>query len=89
MIMWEQVYHYSKDGVSNLTNVNENAFSVYPNPVVDVLSINSNEDAEINVYSVQGAKLISTVGRQVNMSNLVAGFYIVEVNGTRMKIMKK
>ena len=83
------VYHYSKDGVSNLTNVNENAFSVYPNPVVDVLSINSNEDAEINVYSVQGAKLISTVGRQVNMSNLVAGFYIVEVNGTRMKIMKK
>ena len=56
---------------------------------MDVLSLNSNEDAEINVYSVQGAKLISTVGRQVNMSNLVPGFYIVEVNGTRMKIMKK
>lgn len=89
---WEAntyVYHYSKDGASNLNNVNDNTFSVYPNPVVDVLSLNSNEDAEINVYSVQGAKLISTVGRQVNMSNLVPGFYIVEVNGTRMKIMKK
>ena len=75
-----------------------NALSVYPNPVIDILSIRYNEEiTAINVYDLSGRLVKQITPNQteveVNMSELAAAMYIVKVNAggnqTEIKVIKK
>ncbi|WP_291134822.1 T9SS type A sorting domain-containing protein [Flavobacterium sp. UBA7663] len=75
-----------------------NALTVYPNPVVDILSIRYNEEiTAINVYDLSGRLVKQVTPNQteveVNMSELAAAMYIVKVNAggnqTEIKVIKK
>lgn len=75
-----------------------NALTVYPNPVVDILSIRYNEEiTAINVYDLSGRLVKQITPNQteveVNMSELAAAMYIVKVNAggnqTEIKVIKK
>ncbi len=55
---------------------------LYPSIVTDILYIESEiRVSSVNVYSLQGAKVISisTASDQINMSSLADGVYIVKV----------
>lgn len=53
--------------------------SAYPNPASDQLIITSQLDIQtFEVFNLQGAKLASGDGDQINVSNLAVGSYIVE-----------
>jgi hypothetical protein len=57
-----------------------NLFSIFPNPVTDVLTILSNENIEnVNIYSSDGKVLIHSDLNKFNVSELNAGIYFVEV----------
>ena len=78
------------ESISELSN----NVKVYPNPVDDVLYINTNENiTEVNVYNVVGVKMTTVNGQQtnvsVNMSNLNSGVYFVEVKTEKENIIKK
>ncbi len=56
-------------------------FSLYPNPVKDVLHIQANQPIKAaNLYNLAGQKLnISAIENQINMNSLAAGSYILQV----------
>lgn len=90
---WDYIsfkYHYSEvkgTGIANRTD--DEAIKVYPNPVVDMLYINSKENAEINLYNLQGAKLLNTNEKKIDMTSYPAGLYIIDINGEKTKVLKK
>ena len=82
-----QDWIFNKDFPVNATPVNENfhtsfSLSVYPNPVQNILNIQTQEIIkEIAVYDVLGKKLaVSQVStNSIDVSNLAQGMYIFKV----------
>ncbi len=59
-------------------------FKVYPNPVVDgkvYITTLQNEPKKILIYDVLGTKVMETtiLGRELNLSDLDAGVYVLRV----------
>lgn len=81
-----------------VSDVAKNSLKVYPNPVVDMMNVESAAKVKsVSVYDATG-KLVSSnvmnaVKSQVNLSKLTAGAYVVTIeteNGTQsVKIIKK
>lgn len=76
--------------------VKDNGFdvSVFPNPVVSELSVQGlREQAQARVLSVDGALLIEAAvapgNGRIDLSSLPAGMYVLQVNGTSVKFIKK
>lgn len=70
----------------------ENAITVYPNPVKDILKIEYPEQPNPNfkLYSVSGKLLIKGSGSQVDVSALKKGVYFIKVeNLETIKIIKE
>jgi len=71
-----------------------NNFSIYPNPVIDVLNIHSTTSVDaIAVYDVLGKLVLSTtpdtISPSINMSALTSGVYLVKVTiGDASKTVK-
>ncbi|TVZ52464.1 LamG-like jellyroll fold domain-containing protein [Dokdonia sp. Hel_I_53] len=54
--------------------------SVYPNPVTDILMIDTATPVEkVDVYALSGQKVFSTTSSQVEMSTLSTGIYFVHI----------
>lgn len=54
--------------------------SIYPNPTSNDFSIEmENEVKSIEIYSLQGQKVLSTTNKNVNVSNLSKGIYLVRI----------
>ena len=79
--------------INNITENNEVAFVLYPNPTENYVTIESAKEAEVKIYSVNGQMLsqqnFSEGINTIDISNLNAGMYFVSVNGTMVKIVKK
>lgn len=79
----------SVEGVKNDIDV-----SVFPNPVVSQLNLQGlRENATAQVYSLDGALLIETAltpaNGRIDVSALPAGVYVLQVNQTVVKFVKK
>ena len=72
---------------------NEVAFMVYPNPAKNYVTIESAKAADVKIYSVNGQMLlqqnISEGINTIDLSNLNAGMYFINVNGTMVKIVRQ
>jgi hypothetical protein len=71
-----------------------NSFSVYPNPVNDILFIENNNNniiQEIVVYDVMGKAVIEQNGSiaQIDFSNITNGLYLVKITSEKEIIVKK
>jgi hypothetical protein len=83
-------------GINFLTSGNA-AFSVYPNPFTDVISIsiqsNKNTPTEIEVYSIAGKLLVHTIYDQPNinidLSKLDSGIYFIKLKNSEGTATKK
>ena len=76
----------------------QNQVSFYPNPVKDILNINSAKTIDlVEIYNITGQKVsaISNFGnnKQINLSSLSSGVYLVKVAGDNfsetIKIVKE
>lgn len=55
-------------------------FSIYPNPVSDVATISSIADINhVNVFNTLGQVVVSSNGKELNLSSLNSGMYMVQV----------
>ncbi|HIP49248.1 MAG TPA: T9SS type A sorting domain-containing protein [Lutibacter sp.] len=55
-------------------------FSMYPNPVKDVLTIETTNPVDaVSIYNMLGQEVINTTKTQIDMSALPAGSYVVKV----------
>ena len=81
---------------SSVDDINGNKIKVYPNPVKDVLYVESGLEIDIiYIYSVNGSLLIqaSNSGNKIDLGDLVKGEYIIKIiiSGEEMvyKIIKE
>ena len=77
----------------SITENNEIAFVMYPNPAKDYVTIESAKAADVKIYSISGQMLseqnISEGINTIDLSDLNAGIYFISVNGTMVKVVKK
>lgn len=61
-------------------NQNNLEVALYPNPVQDILSVDTvNTIKSVEVYNLQGQKVLVSNQSQINLSNLSAGIYMVRI----------
>ena len=80
---------YGGNRIRKITNVvlntenfytNNLGFNLYPNPANNILNIEMDSLVKsIEVYSLQGQKVLSATEKQINVSNLANGIYMVRV----------
>lgn len=90
-----QIYNNPNLLSSDNFSLNNLKFTLYPNPASDILNIEINEAIKtVEIYSLQGQKVLVSKDKQLNVSNLSNGIYMVkveDVNGNiaTQKLVKK
>ena len=74
---------------SNFTQ-NNLEVALYPNPVRDILNIEIENDIQsIEIYNIQGQKVLSSNQKQINVSDLATGMYMVRIQDIDNNIATK
>ena len=89
--IWQRLTTLSCTGVSTSEKFDNQLFTVYPNPVLNVLSLNVNQ-AGTNfmgqILDINGRVLRSFVNQKtVDISGLPTGFYALKVSNTEGVIL--
>ncbi|CAM3910984.1 MULTISPECIES: T9SS type A sorting domain-containing protein [Flavobacterium] len=88
-------YEFGSPSLSSNSFTTYNDFIIYPNPSTNLINIQSKEVINrITIYSLDGRKVLETNKKEINISNLDSGIYLVNLQtesgaiGTK-KIIKK
>ncbi|MFT6637937.1 MAG: hypothetical protein ACJAYP_000493 [Flavobacterium sp.] len=55
-------------------------FTIYPNPAVSILNINSRDEiSSVEIYSIEGKRILISQLAQVDVSHLTSGIYLVKI----------
>ncbi|MCU7618375.1 T9SS type A sorting domain-containing protein [Chryseobacterium sp. PBS4-4] len=73
---------------------NKSKFRLYPNPASDFVKISSDKKQKMNVkiYSSTGSLVLKGTfqpDEEININSLTSGFYLVQVDETTLKMIKK
>ena len=66
-------------GATALSQINGNIISVYPNPTKGIITMESDNILKTEVCGVTGKSLGSFTGKQIDLSNLANGLYILNI----------
>lgn len=72
-----------EDALGLSETIGDSQFAVYPNPVVDMVSVKTPAGVEMNsaeVFDITGRKVAQFNEASTNLSNLKAGVYIIKVH---------
>jgi len=79
--------------VLGTSDLNKSSINVYPNPVSNVLFIETNEASKAEIFAITGAKMTEKTlqkgKNQLDVSSLPKGVYIIKVNNSTFKVIKK
>lgn len=73
---------------------NKDQIKLYPNPSADYIRITSGkkEGLKIKIYSAEGRLVLNGTyqpNEDINISSFKEGFYLIQVNNTTLKLIKK
>lgn len=75
-----QIYNNPNLLSSDNFSSNNLKFNLYPNPASNILNIEIDGSIKsVEIYSLQGQKVLSADNKEINISNLASGMYIVKV----------
>jgi hypothetical protein len=78
------------EGETSINTINTQAISIYPAVVQDILHINGIASEAVKIVDITGKTVINQVSNgTVDVSNLNAGIYILQVKGVTGKFIKK
>lgn len=81
---------YSTDCGLGVNDVKKSSIQIYPNPVKEKLIINTNNKIEsVEIYSQNGQLLKTVKSKEVNISNLSKGNYLVKIKTDKEAITQK
>jgi hypothetical protein len=76
--------------VADFNSQNNLEVSLYPNPVRDILNIETDTEIKsVDIYNLQGQKIKTALSKQVNVSDLSAGIYMVRIEDTNNAVETK
>ncbi len=85
--------NYIKETIAtNLDEFNQDALSISLNPsrgIFSVIGIDSNKINRINVYNLDGKKLLTIFGNQIDISGYPSGTYILKIITNERQIIAK
>jgi len=85
-------FHYSQTP-TNIPNISESSFTVFPNPVLDNFQISGiTENMLVSITDLNGRIVLQQTvapNEQISVGHLSAGMYFVRVNGETVKIVKR
>jgi len=86
----EERKSFKADGSAlNISNhQNTNSFSVFPNPVKDILTINGNF-ISVDIFDIYGKIVLSSDSNNINVSSLANGIYLLNINSKEGIYSKK
>ena len=78
-------------GVKAINKISIEKFNVYPNPAEAIININGIESGNFNIFNISGQKVLSGSysNARINVSQLQAGIYAVNINGSVVRFIKK
>jgi hypothetical protein len=79
-------------GATSINETDDEIISIYPNPANTIIFIFTNDQkAIISIYDLQGKIIINKplINKQIDISNLSRGFYILKIDCSNKTIMKK
>ena len=83
-------FTFLRDQSSTTENLIEDKIQVFPNPVSNVLYIDSPETiSELTIYNLQGNKMLSSDQKTIDLSRIDAGIYLLRVRTARENIVTK
>lgn len=83
------------DSALSTISLSKSKFNLYPNPANDIVSISLDDELKsVEIYSLQGHKVLATTNKEFNVSQLNSGIYLVKVedvsgNVSTQKMIKK
>lgn len=76
----------------NVIEEYENKFNIYPNPVNDILVIDTDEEiAEINIYNIVGISVFKAdnIKHDINVSDFAEGVYFISIKTDKGEVVKR
>jgi hypothetical protein len=64
-------------------------YEVYPNPTKSSIYVNGIDISEVEILSLNGKSLLKTNEQKVNLSSLVSGTYLVQIQSKLGTVLKK
>ena len=74
---------------NSITDYNKNSFTVFPNPVDEVLFIDSEFKLQSEIYNMSGQKMLDSSSNSINISKLPKGVYLLKRGKNIKKFIKK
>lgn len=88
-VMHEEVFNISTLAIADFNN-KDIRVQLYPNPVNDILNIETDLDIQsAEIYNIQGQKVLTSNQKQCNVSGLTSGVYMVRIQDAEDKIATK
>jgi len=69
---------FVRDASTASTNKYSNSITIYPNPTTSIVTLQGDKDYDIEVYTLQGKKVMVVTGNSINMEQLSTATYIVK-----------
>ena len=85
-------YFYSDaiiSGIESSGNIQGVNVRVWPTVVSEGFNIEAPTEVLVKVYSMNGTCVLSSTSKWISATGLLPGMYVVDVNGTKTKIVKK
>jgi len=70
----------ASDAVLDNASFSKNTINVYPNPVRDVLHVSGGQSGKLEIFDLQGRRLLESDGDSANIGNFPSGIYLVRIN---------
>jgi len=63
---------------ASVDDQNQLFISIYPNPTTSIVTLQGDKEYDIEVYTLQGKKVMALTGNTIDMSHLSSATYIVK-----------
>ncbi len=75
--------------INDIKDINQTQISISPNPTSDVITIKGINQPTVAVFNLMGQKVVTSQNsNEVNLANLPAGMYMVQVLNKDMELVK-
>jgi hypothetical protein len=80
MTSWKTNGSFSYTRSSTALSITDysNTITIYPNPTTSIVTLQGGKQYDIEVYTLQGKKVMALTGNTIDMSHLSSATYIVK-----------
>ena len=85
-----QMYDYCQQGwPTGIDDINSKMIMVYPNPSKDVFNIETRLDIEVEVYDLNGRRILKENTKRINLAGYPNGVYNMIILYDELRITKR